>query len=31
MIVAAAIWHRLLLVTRDEKILKWGGVAVLKY
>jgi PIN domain nuclease of toxin-antitoxin system len=31
LIVAAAIIHRLTLVTRDSKIIKWGGVPILNY
>ena len=31
MIVAAARIHRLTLVTRDQKIIRWGGVPVLNY
>jgi len=31
LIVAAAIVHRLTLVTRDKKIIRWGGVPVLNY
>jgi hypothetical protein len=31
MIVAAARIRRLTLVTRDQKIIKWGGVPVLNY
>jgi PIN domain nuclease of toxin-antitoxin system len=31
LIVAAAIVHRLTLVTRDHLISKWGGVKVLNY
>jgi len=31
LIVAAAIIHRLTLVTRDSMISKWGGVPVLNY
>ena len=31
MIVAAARIHRLTLVTRDQKIIRWGGVPVLIY
>ncbi|HEX3890797.1 MAG TPA: type II toxin-antitoxin system VapC family toxin [Verrucomicrobiae bacterium] len=31
LIVAAAIIHRLTLVTRDNLISKWGGVPVLNY
>lgn len=31
LIVAAAIIHRLTLVTRDHLIFKWGGVPVLNY
>ena len=31
MIVAAARIHRLTLVTRDQKIIQWGGVPILNY
>jgi PIN domain nuclease of toxin-antitoxin system len=31
LIVAAARIHRLTLVTRDQKIIRWGGVPVLNY
>ena len=31
LIVAAAMVHRLTLVTRDQKIIRWGGVRVLPY
>lgn len=31
LIVAAALEHRLTLVTRDLEILKWGGVPALEY
>ncbi len=31
LIVATAIIHRLTLVTRDQKIINWGGVPVLNY
>lgn len=31
LIVAAAMISRLTLVTRDEKILAWGGVSVIEY
>jgi PIN domain nuclease of toxin-antitoxin system len=31
LIVATAMIHRLMLVTRDHEIIKWGGVPVLNY
>jgi len=31
LIVAAALEHRLTLVTRDKRIINWGGVAILTY
>lgn len=31
LIIAAALVHRLTLVTRDQKIIRWGGVRVLIY